>query len=104
MIPSRRLPIAQSQQCIRGINCNKCRNLESGRPWRDSMRMLYSTPGDVVDFECPVGKPWNTVETPTCTCRNCGSREHCTAKCPIPADFDGDYRRDSGGSEGCNCA
>jgi hypothetical protein len=36
------------------------------------------------------------------TCANCHG-PHPTAKCPIPSDFDGNYRLDSKGSSGCSC-
>jgi cytochrome c553 len=36
------------------------------------------------------------------TCRNCHG-PHPTAKCPIPSDYDGNYRLDSKGSSGCSC-
>lgn len=49
--------------------------------------------------------PVPTIKTPVpgVTCGNCGG-PHATAVCPIPADFDGDYRRNADGSFGCNCA
>jgi hypothetical protein len=37
------------------------------------------------------------------TCGNCGG-QHQTADCPIPPNYDGNYRRDSKGSSGCGCA
>lgn len=37
-------------------------------------------------------------------CRKCDSNDHCTADCPLPDRYDGNYRLDSKGSAGCNCA
>lgn len=42
--------------------------------------------------------------TARAACATCGSAEHVTAACPIDPNYDGDYRRDSKGSEGCSCA
>jgi hypothetical protein len=51
--------------CRSRDHCGVCRELGArGRRWRTSQMRTHATPGDVVDFECPVGRPWLPPEKP----------------------------------------
>jgi hypothetical protein len=55
-------PLAKTQlcrQCVRGrFLPTECRDLEGGRAWRGSLMTWAAVPGDLVDFACPLGRPW----------------------------------------------
>lgn len=59
----------ETNHCAAGVHCRTCRDRESGRYWRLMLAQIYALPGDVVDFDCPHGKPWGFVETESETAR-----------------------------------
>ena len=52
-------PICESQ-----VHCGRCRDLVAGRAWRISLGKFYALPGNVIDFDCPQGKPFDAEPGP----------------------------------------
>ncbi len=46
-----------SIHCTSGVHCARCRLLEGGRAWRESLSGVHGDTGGA-DFECPHGKEW----------------------------------------------
>ncbi len=54
----KRPTFTDSGPCGSGAHCGACRDLDGGRPWRESLRVAFKLPGDETDFECPRGLSW----------------------------------------------
>jgi len=94
-----------SLYCTSRKFCDRCRNMDGGKVWRDIMRQTHETPAgpQATEWECPHGLPWGeSTPAPKCRCGNCGG-EHATDRCPIPRNFDGNYQLDSRGTPPCGC-
>ena len=50
----------KSEHCKGNHHCNRCRDLEGGRRWRDSIVKVFTDVVEV-DFACPVNYPWGAV-------------------------------------------
>ncbi|NLX59561.1 MAG: hypothetical protein GXY74_10790 [Phycisphaerae bacterium] len=48
--------------CRSHVHCRHCRDLEAGRPWRQSLTARFTLPADAPDWACPEGLPWNVPE------------------------------------------
>jgi len=48
----------QTWHCRSGAKCERCRDLEGDRPWREMILRHFEVPGGEVDWECPHGVPW----------------------------------------------
>lgn len=50
--------LKDSEVCKNGLFCTKCRSLNAGRAWRNSLIKSYDVPNNEINFECPSGKEW----------------------------------------------
>lgn len=96
--------------CRGGAHCELCRDHGAkGETFRQGLRGLalpVVAEGEPPHrFPCPAergAKPWGWKAS-TAKCETCDG-SHLTSACPIPREYDGNYRNDSKGSEGCGCA
>jgi hypothetical protein len=54
----------ETEHCTLRIHCATCRSKNGGRDWRRSLTQYLALPNNDLDFECPVGIPWESVDVP----------------------------------------
>ena len=59
-----RADFSETDRCLSGVYCRRCRDLEHGRGWRTRIATRFAIPGGDVDWPCPHGKPWGFQDGP----------------------------------------
>ncbi len=45
--------------CATQVHCQTCRDFQGGRKWRMGLCKAFILPNNKIDFDCPLGIPWN---------------------------------------------
>ncbi|HOI56557.1 MAG TPA: hypothetical protein PLP01_15010 [Phycisphaerae bacterium] len=48
--------------CHSHVHCRTCRERDGGRPWRVMTAQRFAVPGNLLDWDCPEGLPWDVEE------------------------------------------